>query len=401
MNATFRLAALLALVLPVTACNGSGAPNVPSAGLNSTAQGIPQWKATNAAHAACPGPRTKGLMQCDVLIDNAKIAPDTPGGWGPPSLEAYYNLPSASKGSGQIVAIVDAYDQPNVASDLAAYRTEFNLGTAHFKKFNQKGQQKNYPVGNAGWGTEISLDVEMVSAGCPKCTIYLVEADSPTTSDLFAAEKEAVKLGAHIVSNSWGGGAGNASKAAFDAPHVLYLASAGDSAYGMQDPADYDTVLSVGGTILQQNGSGAYDEIVWPDSGGGCSVVAKPSWQKDPTCTNRTGNDLSAVAFWTAVYDTYGGDPGWFTVRGTSVASPLLASMFALAGNAQSEYGGKNVWRLKAKEQAKDFHTNITGSIANCPTQYQKTYVCDAQSGQFGTYSGPTGWGSPNGIAGL
>lgn len=337
------------------------------------------------------------------MVDDVKEHPDTPGGWGPSNFQAYYNLPSGTKGSGQVVAIVDAYDNTHVATDLAAYRTEFNLGTANFTKYNQKGQQSNYPQNNTSWGVEIDLDVEMVSAVCPSCTIDLVEANSNYTNDLFAAEKEAVKLGATIVSNSWGGGATGKTGGAFNAPGVLYLASAGDSAYGMQDPADFNTVLSVGGTILQQNNSGVYDEIVWPDSGGGCSVVKKPSWQKDPDCSKRTGNDLSAVAFWAAEYDT-DSQAGWITVRGTSVASPLLAGMFALAGNAGSESGGKNVWLLNAKEHAKDFHTNITGTILNCPSNYVSTYICNAGlsgSGAYQTYSGPTGWGTPNGIGGL
>ncbi len=121
---------------------------------------------------------------------------------------------------------------------------------------------------------EIDLDVQMVSAVCPKCTIYLIEADDNYTNNLYAAEMEAVKLGAHIVSNSWGGGGGSPSGGAFDHPHVTYLASSGDGGFGMQDPADYDNIISVGGTILQKSGS-TYTEQTWPDTGGGCSVVAE------------------------------------------------------------------------------------------------------------------------------
>lgn len=338
-------------------------------------------------------------MQCDVLIDDVRMRHDIPGGWGAPNFQAYYNLPSGSKGSGQVVGIVDAYDNPDVATDLAMYRTEFNLGTANFTKYNQTGQQSNYPQNNATWGVEIDLDVQMVSAVCPSCTIYLVEANSNNTSDLFAAEKEAVKLGAKIVSNSWGGGSGGSSKA-FSTKGVLYLASAGDSGYGMQDPADFNSVVSVGGTILKQSNSGVYSEIVWPGSGGGCSTVTKPSWQTDPTCPKRTGNDISAVAFYIAEYDT-DSQAGWITVRGTSVASPMVAGMFALAGNSSKEYGGKDLWLLNAKAHAADFHTSITGTVSNCPSNYAATYVCTAGTGQFGTYSSPTGWGTPNGIGAL
>ena len=95
----------------------------------------------------------------------------------------------------------------------------------------------------------------MVSATCPKCTIYLIESNDNSARSLYAAEKEAVKLGAHIVSNSWGGGYGGPSGGAFDASGVTYLASAGDDGYGIQDPADYDSVVSVGGTVLSKKGT--------------------------------------------------------------------------------------------------------------------------------------------------
>ena len=182
---------------------------------------------------------------------------------------------------------------------------------------------------------------------------------------------------------------------------MTYLASAGDDGYGMQDPADFDTVVSVGGTILKQSASGAYSEIVWPDTGGGCSVVPKPTWQKDPDCTYRTGNDVAAVAFWAAEYDTYE-EEGWITVRGTSVASPLTAGVFGLAGNAKRQYGAENIWNLAArdpKKLAKELHTNITGTDEGCPASFSGTYICQTGTNGFGTYSSPTGWGSPNGIA--
>lgn len=402
MNGSLRFAAPLALALSVAACNAGGSSGIPAASgqsADSTQRTIPQWEATHAAHPACKGPSTGGWMQCLVLIDNHQISPNTPGGWGAPNIEAAYDLPSTTNGKGQIVAIVDAYDNPDVATDVAEYRTEFGLPAPNFTKYNQKGQQSNYPVGNASWGVEIALDVEMVSAVCPLCTIYLIEADSNSSADLDAAELEAVKLGAHVISNSWGGTCSGTCGygADFSKPGVTYTASAGDSGYGSIFPAQLSSVVSVGGTILHQNSSGGYYETVWPDSGGGCSTVTKPSWQKDPTCTNRTQNDVSAIAFWFAEYDTYD-EPGWFTVRGTSVASPMIAGVYGLAGNARKEQSGKHFW-LDAKKLAKDFHTNITGSIVGCPSQYTGTYVCNAGTGQFGTYGGPAGWGSPNGIA--
>ncbi len=260
----------------LSGCAGSQPAGVPGAMLQSNAE--------RGAQMACPTARP-GKARCFALILRKDFQPDQ-SGWGPANFQARYHLPSSSKGAGQLVAIVDAYDNPNAASDLAEYRSTFGLGTADFAKYNQKGQMRNYPSGNKSWGVEIDLDTQMVSAGCPKCTIYLVEAKSNSTSDLYAAEVEAATLGAHIVSNSWGGGEGSASGGAFDTQGVVYLASAGDSGYGPQDPADYDGVVAVGGTILSGSGSN-YTETIWPESGGGCSTITKPPWQHDDVCKYR------------------------------------------------------------------------------------------------------------------
>jgi subtilase family serine protease len=374
----------LLATLAIAACSSGGSSTMPAMTGSSaaTADGHGGFK------HACSGPRTNGQMQCDVLVEN--ISPLYPG-WKPADIQAAYNLPIA-KGAGQIVAIVDAYDNPNVASDLDTYRTAYGLGKADFTKYNQRGQKKNYPRGDSNWGVEIDLDVEMVSAACPLCKIILVEADDNYSNNLYAAVAEAVTLGAHIVSNSYGGGGGYSSYGDFDTPGVTYLASSGDSGYGMQDPADYPDVVSVGGTVLALNGS-KYSETVWHFTGGGCSVVSKPSWQHDPGCKNRTGNDVAAVAQGVSEYDTYGAN-GWFTVGGTSVSSPLLGGVFGLAGNANKQTGGKNFWTMKKKLRKKYLHYISSGNNGSCGG----SYLCTAGTGQFGTYSGPVGWGSPKGI---
>jgi hypothetical protein len=395
VNGTLKLAAPLVLAVAVSACNAGGSTSLPVAGGQSAAMGatVPQWQQTQSAYRACGGLRIGGQMQCDALILNRGFGPMV-NGWGPTDFQTAYNLPSSKDGAGQVVAVVDAFDNPNVTSDLAAYRSQFALGKAKFTKYNQRGQKKNYPQGNTGWGVEIDLDVQMVSASCPKCTIYLIEADDNYGNNLYAAEKEAVKLGATIITNSWGGGGGSASGGAFAHKGITYLASAGDGGYGMQDPADYDNVNSIGGTLLHLNGS-SYTESVWPDSGGGCSVVTKPSWQKDPKCSKRTGNDIAAVAYGVAIYDTYG-NHGWGEVGGTSVSSPLLAGVFGLA--AAKGLNGSHFWGASSKTIKKYMHTTISGTLNGCPSQYTGTYLCDGDTGQFKTYSGPAGWGSPNGI---
>ncbi|MGB8908332.1 MAG: S8 family serine peptidase [Candidatus Cybelea sp.] len=401
MNGSLKFAAPLVLAFAFAGCNAGSMSSVPAQGGQSVAP-TNQISLSQSLQGrrACPGSRTGGKMQCDAIVERDGVMSPDVAGWAPSSFQARYNLP-ITKGAGQVVAIVDAFDNPNVASDLAAYRTEFGLGTANFTKYNQTGQQGNYPQGNSGWGVEIDLDVEMVSASCPLCTIYLIEANDNYTNNLYAAELEAVKLGATIVSNSWGGGGGSSSGGAFDQPGVTYLASAGDGGYGTFDPSDYSTVVSVGGTVLSKAGSPpVYSEVVWPLSGGGCSVVAKPSWQHDPKCSKRTDNDTSAVAAGVAEYDTYQ-EHGWITIGGTSVSSPLVAGMFGLAANSTKQDGGKNIWMLKKKKKKKDFNYISSGKVNGCPASLQGTYLCQAGTNQYGRYSGPAGWGTPNGVGGL
>jgi subtilase family serine protease len=397
MKALLKLAVPLLATLAFAACNAGGSSSLPDANQQSAegARPLPQWLITGSATPACAGSRV-GRAQCDVLLQTGGAHPAV-AGLGATTLETYYNLPSSTAGSGQTVALVDAFDNPNVSSDLTKYRSQFGLGTANFHKYNQNGQQSNYPSGSTGWGLEIDLDVQMVSAACPLCTIDLVEANSSSWSDLQKAEAEAVTLGATIVSNSYSGTGG--SESSYDTPGVTYVASAGDNGYGLFDPATFQSVVAAGGTTLTLT-RGKYVEKVWVDSGGGCSSTheAKPSWQTDPKCSFRTGNDASAVAVGAAEYDSYGYG-GWVTVDGTSISSPLLAGVYALAGNATSQDGGKNLWMLNASQLQNDLHA-ITkgGKINGCPTNLRTTYVCKVGTGQFGQYSGPDGWGSPNGV---
>jgi subtilase family serine protease len=325
---------------------------------------------------AC-GEAPAGEAQCMAVIESLSAQPNV-AGLTPADFQARYKLPSGTKGAGQIVALVDAYDNPNVASDLAEYRTEFGLGTAAFTKYNQLGQTKNYPTPNSAWGVEIDLDVEMASASCPLCTIYLIEANSAGASDLESAEKEAVKLGAHIVSNGWScPGSGCVNKSYFDTRGVEYLASDGDGGYGEVDsPASFASVAAIGGTTLTKTGSG-YTETVWDDSAGGCLTnVKKPKWQHDTVCAGRAAGDASAVANDVASYDSYQ-NSGWITVGGTSISAPLLAGIFGLAGNASSQDGGRTFWE---KRHVRDLYD-----------------VC-ASACLFSQYSYAGGWGSPDGI---
>jgi subtilase family serine protease len=324
----------------------------------------------------------------------------TVAGYGPSDLDSAYKL-SATGGAGQTIAIVDAYDDPSAEADLGTYRSHYGLPactTANgcFKKLNQNGVQGSYPSGNTGWGQEISLDLDMASAICPNCHIILVEASGATFAALGTSVNTAVSAGANVVSNSYGGGESGASNANYNHPGHVIVASAGDSGYGASQPASYATVVAAGGTSLSRaSNARGWNETAWRDTGSGCSAyVAKPSWQTDKGCTKRSEADASAVAdpnTGVAVYDSYGGrgQTGWLVFGGTSVASPILASVYALAGNAASQNAAQGIWTNAGK------NTNdvTSGTNGRCPGAY--AYICTAGPG----YDGPTGWGTPNGTA--
>lgn len=402
MNTSMRLALALACVLAVAGCNASSATRfTPSSGAVAP-QGrpkIPQWISKGLARPACP--QVPGVPTCLVLIESKSGVNPAGGLWKPIDFQTAYHLPSKTNGAGQVVAVIMPFDNPNVASDLATYRNRFGLGKAKFYKYNQDGQQSNYPQGNKYWGIPIDLDVEMVSAVCPKCTIYLVEANSQYVSDLSSAIAEAVTLGAHIVNMSWlcYGSISCFNPSTFDAPGVVYVAASGTLGYDDNGaPEDFANVVSVGGTVLFKHGK-SYSEKVWDGSGGGCSSnggstgIPKPKWQKDPDCAYRTDADVS-IAAWNAVeYDSYDFS-GWFAAGGTGMSAPLIAGIFGLAENASKQKAGSAFWRMPESRRAKVLNYISSGEDGVCEGEY----LCQAGTKQFGTYSGPAGWGTPNGV---
>ena len=349
------------------------------------------------AHA-CPG-APAGFAYCHaILLDNGRPG-GSPSGYNPSDLQSAYKLPSSTAGSGQTVAIVDAYDDPNAESDLGVYRAQFGLSactTANgcFKKVNQTGGTK-YPRGNRGWAEEISLDLDMVSAICPNCHILLVEATTNSFSNLSAAVDEAARLGANEISNSYGGSEYSnevSDQSHYNHPGIAITASSGDSGYGVQFPAASQYVTAVGGTSLSKaSNSRGWSETAWSGAGSGCSAfIAKPSWQKDGGCSNRTVADVSADAdpnTGVSVYDTYH-ETGWLVFGGTSVASPIIASVYALAGNAGSVTYGSYPY-----SHTSSLFDVTSGSNGSCGG----SYLCTAVAG----YDGPTGLGTPNGAGGF
>src|SRR5262249_10034707 len=203
---------------------------------------------------------TEGEVRCHarVLVDAAGAAlPNaTPAGLGPAQLRDAYKITSNGSSS-TIIAIVDAFGYPNAERDLATYRSTFGLPpctTANgcFRKVDQRGGT-NFPRLNVGWEQETALDLDMASAICPACKILLVEGDTNSLANLAAAVDTAASLGAHVISNSYGGGeAGStAFEASYNHPGVAVTASSGDSGFGVEFPASSPHVVAVGGTSLR------------------------------------------------------------------------------------------------------------------------------------------------------
>ncbi|HTI25778.1 MAG TPA: S53 family peptidase [Kutzneria sp.] len=342
--------------------------------------------------AAKPAP---GYAACTALRRTdagAKSFGPAVSGLTPANLQSAYKL--GAGGSGKTVAIVDAYDDPNAETDLATYRSNFGLPactTANgcFKKVNQTGGT-SYPSGDTGWSEEISLDLDMVSAVCPSCHILLVEATSASYANLGTAVNTAVRLGATAVSNSYGGGESSAETSYdtyYNHPGVAITVSSGDSGYGVEYPAASRYVTAVGGTHLTTSStSRGWTETAWNGAGSGCSAYeSKPTWQHDTSCSRRTVADVSAVAdpaTGVAVYDSYG-ESGWLVFGGTSVASPIVASVYALSGNVSG------VPAALAYSNTGSLFDVTSGSNGSCGG----TYLCTAKAG----YDGPTGLGTPNG----
>src|SRR5580693_3027245 len=279
-------------MLAVTPAIGNAATTAAA----STAQIPSNW------HYACGNSFRPGKQKC-LVIKNVAAHPTAQtvrpnaipagNGYGPSQFQAAYNLTAASAadGSGTTVAVVDAYNDPTAASDLATYRSAAGLPaltSGQFTVYNQNGATSPLPAtapASDDWTLEESLDVDMVSAICPLCKIDLVEATNDSGTGLYVAEETAATtLGAHYISNSWGGSE-SSTDLTYDSQYfgvsgTVYTASAGDSAYsgGVIYPATSPHVVSVGGTTLNTaSNSRGWTESVWETSssegtGSGCSA---------------------------------------------------------------------------------------------------------------------------------
>jgi len=411
-----------------------------------------------------------------TVVDNGPA-----GGYTPQDLAAAYGVNPAAATT-LTVAIVDAYNDPNVLADLNFFNAHYGLPAetaTSFKVVNQSGAASPLPANDAGWGVEITLDVQSVRAMCHACKIILVEGNSSSFADLATATNRAVTMGAKIVSNSYGGAESGAPidptiLAAYNHPGVAILASTGDDGMFGWDhmntgsagdnapslPASLNTVVAVGGTTLYLNPDATRaSEIVWNENGphdqtgwnfgsamgatgGGCSITAANTakgWQANAVgyaqagCAGkRLAADVSALADpYTGfdIYDTFQQN-GWLTLGGTSLATPLLAGMWALVGGLGGiPYPSLTLYGHYKSDATKPFYDVTAGGNGFCnavprlscsnysaPTNpnglgygkidcyWQKaspytstgvnTRECDAATG----YDGPSGIGTPKGL---
>jgi subtilase family serine protease len=361
---------------------------------------------------AAPGhARCFALYRQETAVNRAiaagvRGAAAKPQGWSPKAIESAYRLP-VSKNSHQTVAVSIAFDTPKLAQFLSTYRSHYGLppctaASGCFRKVNQRGKASPLPHSgvHSGWDLEATLDVSMISAACPHCKILVVEANDDQFTNLAASENTAARLGAQVISNSYGGReTGFLQTLAHDYHHPGHtiVVSSGDFGFTAANfPANLTTVTSVGGTQLKHaSNDRGWTERVWNQPGifaagsSGCSAyVAKPAWQHDPHCPGRTVADVAAVGTNIPIYTkTYG---GWVTVAGTSISAPLVAGVYGLAGNASTIPPGYAYAHARSLFDVTAGNNALFGTpAATCGNDY----MCVAKKG----YDAPTGMGTPDG----
>ncbi len=318
----------------------------------------------------------------------ASVTNPTPRGYTPAQVASAYGVNQIAfqngtlvgNGSGQTIAIVDAYDDPNIAADLHTFDQTFGLADPpSFSKLNQNGGTA-LPAANAGWSEEMALDVEWAHAMAPGANILLVEANSSSFTDLLAAVDVARQAsGVSVVSMSWGSSEFS-SETQFDshfttpAGHtpVSFFASAGDSGAGAMWPAASPNVIAVGGTSLNLAGNSYASESGWSGSGGGFSQFeAEPAAQRSVQTNGvRSVPDVGYDANPNTGFDVYdtmavNGRTGWFQIGGTSAGAPQWAALFAIANQGRAAAGQSAVAGSPStiyNLPSGDFHDVVGGS---------------------------------------
>ncbi|HEY8749155.1 MAG TPA: LEPR-XLL domain-containing protein [Tepidisphaeraceae bacterium] len=363
------------------------------------------------------------------LIRQSPNSTRTYVGYGltPQIIRTAYDFGSTgTEGAGQTIAIIDAYDDPNIAKDLVTFDSQFSLvgtntntaGTNgsvfnFFSKVNQSGGSK-LPQANSGWAQEISLDVEWAHAMAPSANILLVEASSNSTTDLMAAVNYA-KTGASVVSMSWGSAefSGESSyDSSFAASNVTFVASAGDTGGQKEWPAESPNVVGVGGTTLSNSGGTYVSETGWSSSGGGTSTQEGiPAYQSALGYLHRSSPDVGYDAdpnSGFAVYDSYRNQSqvGWMVFGGTSAGAPQWAALIATADQQRAGTGGKaalnslsdttnTAYAQSTLAAVYAMYTNQTAYASTNPDFHDITSGAAGSNQAHAGYDQVTGVGSP------
>jgi subtilase family serine protease len=274
-------------------------------------------------------------------------------GYVPGQIRHAYGIDALSRtnnGAGKTIALVEAYDAPTLANDLAVFKQQFGITGCSLTKVNQTGGS-SLPAPNASWALEASMDVEWACAIAPGANLLVVEANSNSTSDLLIATQYAATH-ADVVSMSWGGAENVGeliSDSIFNVSGVSFFASSGDGGHGVIYPAASPYVVAVGGTTLLLNSIGNLTgpETAWSGSGGGISLFElEPLYQslfpipitggfRGAPDVSFDGNPNTGVY----VYDSTPvapGQVGWFIVGGTSLGAPAWAALTALVDQLRS-----------------------------------------------------------------
>ena len=393
---------------------------------------VPATAGTSTVASLCAKPIDPSHATCfsSYRVDSSltSLFPDAVAGLTPSDLGALYAYPApgfqGSLGSASTVGIVVAYDYASAESDLAIYRAQFGLppctsANGCLKKVGAAATGTVSPTGTGtsvsanptsvsanpttplalGWAAETDIDLDIISAVCPNCKIVLAEAATDSLSDLSAAASAAISRNATYVSESFGSPEQSADvgySALYANPAVRFFAAAGDGGYGVSYPASDPNVIAVGGTSLAVVGM-YLNETVWSGTGSGCSgYFNKPAWQHTPSgCTSRNVADVGAVAdplTGVAIYNsslpTTGS--GWFIFGGTSISTPIIAGISALANRDGSTYGAQTLYANPGQ-----FYRITGGSNGSCTY----SYLCHAS--EKNAYNGPTGIGVPQGLGGF
>jgi subtilase family serine protease len=340
-----------------------------SLGLTTTVVGAASATPSATVHAvhaarACARPSAPDVAACQALklVDangqavspsGSRITPSAISGKTPTQIRDAYKLTGKTSGA-RTVAIVDAYGYAKAEQDLATYRSTMGLAACTVAsgclRITDQNGGTNLPRYDNGWAQEQALDLDAVSAACPDCRILLVQAASASIANLgTAVDTAATQPGVVAISNSYGGGdlADQSYGSHYDHPGVAVTASTGDNGYqGGSFPASSHYVTAVGGTSLVQNTGTArgWTESAWSGAGSGCTTLNAAPAGQTPTMTSCTGRaiaDVSAVADPNTGLAVYAPSSrttsGWAQYGGTSLSSPIVASVYALSGNTAGD----------------------------------------------------------------